>query len=108
MSPSVRETLRRVYRSLKSVSYVDQRRQFNNFIDDIFSKNKDSFETTEDIFKLFAEYYFAGKVMPIARLVEKTYGKGSFRNIEKIMEMVDVEQREKRHRELVERRHEVD
>lgn len=47
----------------------------------IFKVNKEDFNSIEDVKKLFFEAYFSGKLLPIARLIEKTYGKGAFRDI---------------------------
>lgn len=48
-------------------------------ISDIFLKNPDDFKSEEDVFNLFAEGYFTGNLLSIGKIIEKTYGKGSFR-----------------------------
>jgi len=62
-------------------SYHAERSKLNKIVKDIFEKNSDKFESQEEVFDEFARAYFTGRMLPIARLVEKTYGKGSFRKI---------------------------
>ena len=64
-----------------SYPYHKERLQFNSLVDSLYEKNKGDFESREDVFKLFAEATLNGRLLPIARLIEKTYGKGSFRMI---------------------------
>lgn len=60
-------------------SYHNERKKLNLLINNLFDKNKDDFETREQIFTLFANATINGNLLPIARLIEKTFGKGSFR-----------------------------
>lgn len=59
--------------------YHEERKQFNSLVDELYDKNIGDFESREEIFKLFAEATMAGRLLPVARLIEKTFGKGSFR-----------------------------
>lgn len=60
-------------------TYSEERENLNDLVDDIYKKNKDSFESREDVFNVFAKAVLTGRLLPPARLMEKTYGKGSFR-----------------------------
>lgn len=62
-------------------SYHEERKKFNSLIDDLYNKNSAEFASREGIFELFAKATMTGRLLPIARLIEKTYGKGSFRRI---------------------------
>lgn len=64
-----------------SYPYHEERQQFNSLVDELFEKNKNDFESKEEVFRLFAEATMAGKLLPVARLIEKTFGKGSFRRV---------------------------
>jgi hypothetical protein len=64
-----------------SYAYHKVRQQFNSLVDELYEKNKDNFESREDVFKLFAEATMRGRLLPVARLIEKTFGNGSFRMI---------------------------
>lgn len=64
-----------------SYPYHEERQHFNSLVDELYEKNKDDFELREDVFKLFAEATMVGRLLPVARLIEKTFGKGSFRMI---------------------------
>jgi len=66
-----------------SYPYHEERQQFNSMVDELFEKNKDDFESREEVFRLFAEATVSGRLLPVARLIEKTFGKGSFRLISK-------------------------
>lgn len=62
-----------------SYPYHEERQQFNSLVDALYEKNKVGFESREDVFRLFAEATMTGRILPIARLIEQTFGKGSFR-----------------------------
>lgn len=61
--------------------YQGERRELNELIDEIYEKNKKEFKSREEVFDLFVKATMAGRLLPIARLIEKTFGKGSFREI---------------------------
>ncbi|MDB5244172.1 MAG: hypothetical protein JWN18_42 [Parcubacteria group bacterium] len=52
-------------------------------IDNLLEKNKDKFSKREEIMDLFVRAQVTGNVLPAARLIENTYGKGSFRKVSK-------------------------
>jgi hypothetical protein len=62
-------------------AYHDERQQFNELIDELYKRNKADFESREQVFDLFAKATMTGRLLPIARLIEHTFGKGSFRMI---------------------------
>ena len=64
-----------------SYPYHDERQQFNALVDELYVKNKDDFESREQVFDLFANATLTGRLLTVARLIEKTFGKGSFRMI---------------------------
>ena len=59
--------------------YHAERLQLEDLINRLYEENMDSYESREDVFNLFANATLTGKLLPIARLVEKTFGKGAFR-----------------------------
>lgn len=64
-----------------SYPYHKERQQFNSLIDELFARNKHDFVSREQIFNLFADATLTGRLLPIVRLIEKSFGKGSFRTI---------------------------
>lgn len=60
-------------------SYRKEREEFRKLVADLYEKNQDSFQSQEAVFEEFARAAMTGRILPIARLIEKTYGKGSFR-----------------------------
>lgn len=66
---------------LRTYTYHDERQQFKQLIDDLYEKNRDEFQSPEDVFTMFAKAALNGRLLPVARLIEKTYGKGSFREL---------------------------
>ena len=65
----------------KSYAYRSERVKFNRLVNNIFNKNKDTYSSTEQVFDVFARAYFNGNLLEVARLIEKTFGKGSFSEI---------------------------
>lgn len=60
-----------------------ERIKFYNLIDQLYHKNRDRFSAKEEIIGLFFKATFGGNIMPVARLIEKTFGKGSFKKLGK-------------------------
>lgn len=61
--------------------YPSERKKLWGLISGLYEKNKQEFGSKEDIFKLFVKAVMGGQLLPVARLIEKTFGKGSFRKI---------------------------
>ncbi|MDD5547462.1 MAG: hypothetical protein PHN74_00975 [Candidatus Pacebacteria bacterium] len=57
-----------------------EREDLDNIIDDIYEKSKRTMSKKE-IFDEFAKANFSGNLLPLARMVENTLGKGYFRKI---------------------------
>lgn len=66
---------------LRTYSYHDEREKLNQLVNDLYERNRSEFQSSEDVFTLFAKAALNGRLLPIARLIEKTYGKGSFRGL---------------------------
>ena len=64
---------------LTPYAYRNERKNLKILIDDIAEKNKTTFPSWHDVAKLFVEAAFTGRLLPVARAVEKSFGKGSFR-----------------------------
>jgi len=69
--------------SLESYTYPKERKRLRSLIDKIYNKNKDDFVDQEAVFKVFTKAYFTGRILPLARLIEKTLGKGAFNKLAK-------------------------
>ena len=67
--------------TIKNYPHSKERAELNGLIDDLYEKNKPDFLSREEIFDLFAKASLTGKLLPIAKLIEKTYGQGSFRQL---------------------------
>ena len=67
--------------SLHRPMYREERGVFNLLVDKLFEKNKDTVKDREEIFDLFARGAMTGNILPLAKLVETTFGPGTFRTI---------------------------
>jgi hypothetical protein len=70
------------------VSRQKELEKLNELVDDLWEQNQETYTTRDDVFSLFVSAQISGNLLPIARLIEQTYGKGSFR---KYAEAVDGE-----------------
>ena len=65
--------------------YVNFRRKFHYLTNNIKLRSLDyqgnEQISNEQIFNMFARSYFSGKLLPLARLIENKFGKGSFRKL---------------------------
>ncbi len=60
--------------------YGRQRKLLNKLIEELYERNKE-FGSKEDVRSLFIEGGFNGNIMPVARLVRKTFGKDAFERL---------------------------
>ncbi len=66
---------------------AEEREKLDALIEQLWEKNQDTFSGKEEILDLFIRAHVTGNLLPVGRLVEKTFGKGSFRKIgENILE----------------------
>lgn len=68
----------------------DEREKLDALIDRLFEANQDQFNSRDEILNMFFETQATGRLLKIARLVEKTFGKGSFREIGEGKEVAEV------------------
>jgi hypothetical protein len=76
----------------KRYGYQREMGMLEQLIDDLYANNKEEFSSREEIFLLIMRASFTGRMLPFARLMDKTYGKGSFRTV---AEATSVEWNEK-------------
>lgn len=63
----------------ETINYEKQRKVLRYICDQIQQDFKDKYNSTDDVFKEFLSAQFTGRLLPIARLVESSFGEGSFR-----------------------------
>ena len=66
-----------------STTYPGERLNLLGLTREIFAKNKNRFASEEEVFTLFAKASMSGNYLELARMYEKTFGKGSFRRLGK-------------------------
>lgn len=54
--------------------YEEQIQKFDRMLLEIYEKNKDQFKNVDEVFKVFVDVAYSGRKLPMARLIEKTYG----------------------------------
>jgi hypothetical protein len=69
----------RLYDAWKVISYPHERAVLNYVCSEIQKEFRDKFKTSEDVYEIFLKAHFTGRLLEIGRLVEKTFGEGSFR-----------------------------
>ena len=67
-------------------AYPDERKKLWEIIREISVRNPNEYKSPEDVFRLFARAVLDGRLLEVARVVEKTYRKGSFRKLGEISE----------------------
>jgi len=68
---------------IENYGYPKEREELKRIISKIYSTNRERFSSIEEVFTLFAKAYFQGPILEIARLIEKTFGKGTFSRLAK-------------------------
>ncbi|MBX4197778.1 hypothetical protein KW782_00385 [Candidatus Parcubacteria bacterium] len=61
------------------IVYINQRRVLDYVIGEIVEEFPHDYSSSEEIFNLFLKAHFTGQILDIARLIEETFGKDSFR-----------------------------
>jgi len=62
-------------------TYKSERDALQLLIDKLFERNKENYNNQEEIFELFAKGFMTGNILPIGKLIDKTFGKGTLRKI---------------------------
>ena len=62
-------------------TYKTERKILNMLIDKILERNSDKFQDREEVFEVFAKGMMTGNILPVGRLIEKTFGNGTLRRI---------------------------
>lgn len=66
---------------MQEVSRMEELESLNRLVDNLWEQNKDTYESRDEIFNLFVDAHVNGRLLKIGKLIEKTLGKGSFRQI---------------------------
>ncbi len=61
--------------------YRRPRKALSKIIDKLLQKNQHLFQNRPEILEMFFQGKITGNIMPLGRLIEKTFGKGTFRRI---------------------------
>jgi hypothetical protein len=67
------------YTAMADFHYKKERELLNDTIDAFFEQNKEKFKDREEVFEVFAKAAITGNILPLGRLFDETFGKGSFR-----------------------------
>lgn len=67
--------------STESFTYKQERKVLNKLIDKTLERNPDKFQDREEVFEIFAKGMMTGNILPIGKLIEKTFGSGTLRQI---------------------------
>lgn len=63
----------------QAVSYLEQRSVLNYVCAEIQKQFPDQYQSADEVYKTVLDAHLTGRLLPLSRLVEKTFGKGSFR-----------------------------
>jgi len=75
----VQEKVKKV--TTESFTYQSERRILNTLIDKILERNSDKFQDREEVFEVFAKGMMSGNILPVGRLIERTFGNGTLRRV---------------------------
>jgi hypothetical protein len=70
--------------------YQEEREILNSLIDKIFERNRQKFAKREEVFNLFAKGKLQGNFLGIGKVIEQTFGRGSFRKIGELSSLEDA------------------
>lgn len=73
-------------------TYQSERKILNTLIDKILKRNPDKFQDREEVFEIFTKGMITGNILPVGRLVERTFGNGTLRRIGELDQDVQVQE----------------
>lgn len=62
-------------------AYPEERIILNTLIDKLYERNKAVFKNREDVFRIFADSAGTGRILPLRRCIDRTFGNGMFLKI---------------------------
>lgn len=68
----------RIHLTAFNFAYSRERKNLNMIINKIFERNPGQFNSQEEIFDIFAKAMMTGNILPIGKLMDKTFGRGTF------------------------------
>lgn len=71
--------------------YGEQREILNLLVDKVFQRNREQFKDRQEVFDEFVKALFSSNLLSIGKLVDKTFGKGTFRKIGKLDRNSDIQ-----------------
>jgi len=82
------EDLEEYYDELRLVqpnfAYEEQRDILDRLIDKLYSQNKENFKSRDEIFDVFVKSMFSNNLLEVGKLIDRSFGKGTFRKIGKL------------------------
>jgi hypothetical protein len=76
----------------RRLTYPQERRVLNVLIDRLFEINRGQFKDREEVFDVFAKAMFSGNILPLGRLIDGSFGPGTFRKIGELDERIDEQE----------------
>lgn len=73
-------------------TYQPEREVLNTLINKINERNPEQFQDRKEVFEVFAKGMITGNILPIGRLIERTFGAGTLRRIGELDEDVKAQQ----------------
>ncbi len=82
-NPLFKEELEALKQEGKSVDTTRQGEvvEFFKLVKSLYEKNKETFSSEDEVVTLFQKAQVSGNILSVARLIEKTFGKGMFRKL---------------------------
>ena len=65
----------------ETFSYHQERNMLYALIDKLFERNKERFADNGDVFDVFARAAMTGNILPMGKLIDETFGRGTLRKI---------------------------
>jgi len=85
----VRSSGKRGEKEVLSFGYWEERGTLNNLIDKLYQKNQQKFHDREEVFDLFAKATLNGNLLPVGKLIDRTFGRSVFRKIGELDDNVE-------------------
>jgi len=78
--------------SVAHFTYQRERKILNDLIEKLFERNVEKFNSADEVAALFTEGMITGNILPLGRLIDGTFGKGTLRKIGEMDSDIDSQE----------------
>jgi len=77
----------------ESFTKKKERKIFNILIEKLLDRNDEIFKSKQEVFEMFAKAMMTGNILPVGKLIDRTFGRGVFRRIGELDDKINEQEK---------------